>query len=84
VEPAFWLAGTESGEEWDLRAWRDTSGVCGPIMKARVSWEDDTGNTHRWDLVFDENDPEARHFLEALQLHVRFKLDSFDEENAAD
>ena len=47
-------------------------------MKALVSWEDDGGNTHRWELVFDENDHEARHFLEALQLHVRFKLDSFD------
>jgi hypothetical protein len=49
-------------------------------MKALVSWEDDGGTTHRWELVFDESDPEARHFLEALQLHVRFKLDSFDAE----
>jgi len=49
-------------------------------MKALVSWEDDGGSTHRWELVFDERDPEARHFLEALQLHVRFKLDSFDAE----
>jgi hypothetical protein len=48
-------------------------------MKALVSWEDETGATHRWDLEYDEHDPEARHFLEALQLHVRFKLDSFDE-----
>jgi hypothetical protein len=24
----------------------------------------------------DERDPEARHFLDALQLHVRFKLDA--------
>jgi hypothetical protein len=48
------------------------------IMKALVSWEDESGTTHRWELVFDENDPEARHFLEALQLHVRFKLDAFD------
>jgi hypothetical protein len=47
-------------------------------MKALVSWEDDTGATHRWDLDYDERDPEARHFLEALQLHVRFKLDTFD------
>ena len=44
-------------------------------MKALVSWEDHTGATHRWELVYDENDAEARHFLEALQLHVRFKLD---------
>jgi len=51
-------------------------------MKALVSWEDETGATHRWDLEYDEHDPEARHFLEALQLHVRFKLDSFDSETA--
>ena len=51
-------------------------------MKALVSWEDETGATHRWDLEYDEHDPEARHFLEALQLHVRFKLDSFDAETA--
>jgi hypothetical protein len=49
-------------------------------MRALVSWEDDGGSTHRWELVFDEHDAEARHFLEALQLHVRFKLDSFDAE----
>jgi hypothetical protein len=53
-------------------------------MKALVSWEDETGATHRWDLEFDEHDPEARHFLEALQLHVRFKLDSFDSETAGE
>jgi hypothetical protein len=53
-------------------------------MKALVSWEDEAGVTHRWELVFDENDPEARHFLEALQLHVRFKLDAFDPETTAD
>lgn len=47
-------------------------------MKAMVSWEDETGTTHRWELVFDESDAEARHFLEALQLHVRFRLDSFE------
>ena len=51
-------------------------------MKALVSWEDDAGATHRWELDYDEHDPEARHFLEALQLHVRFKLDSFDSETA--
>jgi hypothetical protein len=53
-------------------------------MKALVSWEDDTGATHRWELDYDEHDPEARHFLEALQLHVRFKLDSFDAEAVGD
>ena len=47
-------------------------------MKALVSWEDDTGATHRWELDYDEHDPEARHFLEALELHARFRLDSFD------
>ncbi|HEX5292329.1 MAG TPA: hypothetical protein VFX25_25960 [Streptosporangiaceae bacterium] len=51
-------------------------------MKALVSWEDETGATHRWDLEYDVHDPEARHFLEALQLHVRFKLESFDSETA--
>jgi hypothetical protein len=54
------------------------------MMKALVSWEDHAGETHRWELGYDEPDPEARHFLEALQLHVRFKLDSFDAEAAGD
>jgi hypothetical protein len=49
-------------------------------MKAMVSWEDEAGTTHRWELVYDDNDAEARHFLEALQLHVRFRLDSFGPE----
>ena len=53
-------------------------------MKALVSWEDDAGATHRWELEYDEHDPEARHFLEALELHVRFKLDSFDAGTAGD
>lgn len=53
-------------------------------MKALVSWEDDVGGTHHWELVFDEHDAEARYFLEALQLHVRFKLDSFDAEQSSD
>jgi hypothetical protein len=53
-------------------------------MKALVSWEDEAGVTHRWELVFDESDPEARNFLEALQLHVRFKLDAFDAEAPSD
>jgi hypothetical protein len=60
------------------------AGMSLPTMKALVSWEDEAGVTHRWELVFDENDPEARHFLEALQLHVRFKLDAFDPETTAD
>jgi hypothetical protein len=45
-------------------------------MKALVSWEDHAGGMHRWALEYDERDPEARHFLDALQLHVRFKLDA--------
>ena len=53
-------------------------------MKALVSWEDHAGATHRWELDYDQQDPEARHFLEALQLHVRFKLDSFDAETAGE
>ena len=47
-------------------------------MKALVSWDDESGNSHRWELTFDEKDAEARHFLEALQLHVRFRLESYD------
>jgi hypothetical protein len=49
-------------------------------MKALVSWEDDAGETHRQELAFDDGDAEARHFIEALQLHVRFRLDAFDAE----
>lgn len=58
-------------------------GMSLPTMKALVSWEDEAGNTHRWELAYDEHDPEARHFLEALQLHVRFKLDTFDTSDPA-
>lgn len=58
------------------------AGMSLPTMKALVSWEDETGSTHRWELVYDEDDAEARHFLEALQLHVRFKLESFDTDPA--
>jgi hypothetical protein len=54
------------------------------IMRALVSWEDDTGTTHHLELAFDDADAEARHFLEALQLHVRFRLDSFDAESEAE
>jgi hypothetical protein len=62
---------------------RTRAGYMCRTMKALVSWEDDTGSTHHWELVYDEHDAEARHFLEALQLHVRFKLDSFDAEQSA-
>jgi hypothetical protein len=47
-------------------------------MKALVSWEDETGATHRWELAFDEGDQEARNFIEALQLQVPFRLEAFD------
>jgi hypothetical protein len=52
-------------------------------MRALVSWDDESGTTHRWELAFDEKDPEARYFLEALQLHVRFRLETFDAEDDA-
>jgi hypothetical protein len=52
-------------------------------MRALVSWDDESGTTHRWELAFDGKDPEARHFLEALQLHVRFRLETFDAEDEA-
>ena len=47
-------------------------------MKARVSWEDPGGITHKWDIVYDPEDTEARRFLEGLELHLRFRLESFD------
>lgn len=49
-------------------------------MKALVSWEDALGTTHRWQIVYDADDAEARHFLEGLELHVRFRLETFDVE----
>lgn len=52
-------------------------------MKALISWDDEDGTTHHWELVFDPNDAAARHFLEALQLHIRFRVDSFDPDPAA-
>ena len=51
-------------------------------MKAQVSWEDHAGGTHRWELQYDEDDPEARQFLDALQLHVRFRLDALEPDEA--
>jgi hypothetical protein len=52
-------------------------------MKALVSWEDAEGVTHRFQLAYDPNDAEARHFLEAIELHVRFRLETFDTEAEA-
>jgi hypothetical protein len=47
-------------------------------MKALVSWEDPQGATHRWEIAYDPDDAEARHFLEGLELHPRFRLETFD------
>jgi hypothetical protein len=49
-------------------------------MKAVVSWDDENGTTHRWELAYDPDDAEARSFLEGIELHVRFRLESFDVE----
>jgi hypothetical protein len=55
----------------------------GGVMKALVSWEDERGTTHRWQLAYDEDDAEARSFLEGIELHVRFRLESFDVDSDA-
>jgi hypothetical protein len=47
-------------------------------MKALVSWEDAEGMTHRWEIAYDPDDAEALHFLEGLELHLRFRLETFD------
>ncbi len=47
-------------------------------MKALVSWEDERGTTHRWQVAYDEDDEEARNFLAGIELHVRFRLESYD------
>jgi len=47
-------------------------------MKALVSWEDEKGTTHRWELAYDPDDAEARSFLEGIELRFRFRLESFD------
>ena len=49
-------------------------------MKALVSWEDAEGMTHRFQIAYDPDDAEARHFLEGIELHVRFRLETFDAE----
>ena len=49
-------------------------------MKALVSWEDADGVAHRFQIAYDPDDAEARLFLEALELHVKFRLESFDAE----
>jgi hypothetical protein len=47
-------------------------------VKALVSWEDADGTRHRWAIAYDPDDVEARHFLEGLELHARFRLETFD------
>lgn len=47
-------------------------------MKALVSWEDERGTTHRWQVPYDEDDAEAMNFLAGIELHVRFRLESYD------
>ena len=49
-------------------------------VKALVSWEDSQGIKHRWAIAYDPDDAEARHFLEGLELHARFRLETFDAE----
>lgn len=52
-------------------------------MKALVTWEDGNGTTHRFLIGYDPDDAEARFFLEGLELHVRFRLETFDADRAA-
>jgi hypothetical protein len=47
-------------------------------MKAVVTWEDSNGTRHRFQIAYDPDDAEARHFLEGIELHVRFRLETFD------
>jgi len=47
-------------------------------MNALVSWEDAAGVTHRFLIAYDPDDAEARLFLEGIELHARFRLESFD------
>ena len=47
-------------------------------MRALVSWEDAQGTTHRWEIAYDPDDAEARGFLEGIELHVSFRLETFD------
>ena len=47
-------------------------------MKALVSWDDAHGTRHRWQIAYEADDAEAIHFLEGIELHVRFRLETFD------
>jgi hypothetical protein len=50
----------------------------GGSVKAVVSWEDTEGTVHRFEIAYDPDDAEARLFLEGIELHVRFRLETFD------
>jgi hypothetical protein len=39
--------------------------------------------THRFQIAYDPEDAEARYFLEGLELHARFRLETFDADAAA-
>jgi len=52
-------------------------------VKALVSWEDATGTTHRFRIAYNPDDAEARFFLEGLELHLRFRLETFDADGDA-
>jgi hypothetical protein len=52
-------------------------------VKALVSWEDAQGATHRFQIAYDPDNAEARYFLEGLELHVRFRLETFDADSGS-
>jgi hypothetical protein len=52
-------------------------------VRALVSWEDANGTAHRFQVVYDPDDAEARYFLEGLELHVKFRLETFDADSVA-
>jgi hypothetical protein len=52
-------------------------------MKALVSWDDAEGMTHLFQIAYDPDDAEARLFLEAIELHVTFRLETFDADGDA-
>jgi hypothetical protein len=52
-------------------------------VRALVSWEDANGAAHRFQVIYDPDDAEARYFLEGLELHVKFGLETFDVDSVA-
>jgi hypothetical protein len=53
-------------------------------MRALVSWEDAEGVMHHFQIGYDPDDADARLFLEGIELHVRFRLETFDADADAD